>query len=318
MSQGVHVIFGAGPVGLALMDELLTRDKQVRLINRSGVADVPADVEVVGGNAADPAFATEAARGATVIYQCLNPPYDQWVEQFPSLQRSVIAAASATEAKLVTLENCYMYGPPGGRHLTETVPHAPTTRKGTVRAQMSEELMAAHDRGQVRVAVGRASDYFGPRGGRQSQLGDRVIPAALQGGTARVLGDPQMPHTYTFLPDIAMGLAMLGEHEVALGEIWHLPNPDTRTTRQVVDMAFEEAGHSTRLRPTSSLQLRMIAPFRREVKELIEMMYQFTEPFIVSSTKFEDTFGVRGTKLREAIRRTVEWYRLHPGGRSSP
>ena len=41
------------------------------------------------------------------------------------------------------------------------------------------------------------------------------------------------------------GLAVLGEHPDAPGRAWHLPNdPDTRTTRQLVDIAYQHAGRS--------------------------------------------------------------------------
>jgi nucleoside-diphosphate-sugar epimerase len=309
VADDLHVIFGTGAAGLALMDELLARDVRVRLVNRSGTAPVPPDVEVVGGDAADHGFAARAAAGASVVYQCLGLPYDRWVEEFPPLQDSVVAAAATNEAKLVVLENCYMYGPPGGKHLTEHHEYAATTRKGMVRADMSRAVMEAHESGRVRAAIGRASDFFGPRAGRVSMLGDRVVPAALEGRTAQVIGDPDLPHTYTFLPDIGLGLATLGAHDAALGQVWHLPNPDTRTTRRIVEMIFEEAGHRPRLKAASRMQLRLAGARNREVRELLEMMYEFEEPFIVSSAKFEDTFGLRGTKLREAVRRTVAWYR---------
>jgi len=106
-------------------------------------------------------------------------------------------------------------------------PYAAHTKKGTLRACMARELLAAHQAGNVQVVIGRASDYFGPRGGAQSMLGDRVIPAALAGKTAAVLGDPDQPHTYTYLPDIGEGLATLGERPEAPGEVWHLPNDPT-------------------------------------------------------------------------------------------
>ena len=36
---------------------------------------------------------------------------------------------------------------------------------------------------------------------------------------------------------------MLGEHPDAAGQVWHLPNdPDTRTTRQLGEFAFQLAG----------------------------------------------------------------------------
>ena len=100
------------------------------MVNRSGNAPVPDDVEVVGGDAADPRFTTAVARGAQVVYQTLNPPYARWVEEFPALQAGVLAAAEANGARLVSMENVYMYGRPAGRPLTETRAYAAHTKKG--------------------------------------------------------------------------------------------------------------------------------------------------------------------------------------------
>ena len=127
------------------------------------------------------------------------------MEQFPGLQAGVLAAAEAHGARLVSMENVYMYGRPAGRPLTETRDYAAHTKKGRLRGRMARELLAAHQAGRVAVAIGRASDYFGPRGGAQSNLGDRLFPAALAGKTASVLGDPDQPHTYTYIPDIGEG-----------------------------------------------------------------------------------------------------------------
>jgi uncharacterized protein YbjT (DUF2867 family) len=212
-----QVIFGTGAVGLATMEALRRRGERVRMVNRSGTAPVADDVEVLGGDAGDPAFASAAADGAQVVYQTLNPPYHRWVELFPGLQASVLAAAEAAGARLVSMENVYLYGRPAGQPLTETHPYEAHTKKGRLRARMARELLAAHQAGRVQVAIGRASDYFGPRGGAQSMLGDRVFPAALAGKTASVLGDPDQPHTYTYIPDIGEGLAVLGEHPDAPG-----------------------------------------------------------------------------------------------------
>jgi uncharacterized protein YbjT (DUF2867 family) len=113
-----HVIFGTGAIGLATFDALRRRGERVRLINRSGHARVPDDVEVIGGDARDPAFTTTICSGARVIYQTLNPPYHQWPTQFPALQAGVLAAAEAAGARLVSMENVYMYGRPNGHPLT--------------------------------------------------------------------------------------------------------------------------------------------------------------------------------------------------------
>jgi nucleoside-diphosphate-sugar epimerase len=310
MNSDLHVIFGTGAIGLATCEALRRRGRTVRLVNRSGHASVPGDVEVVAGDAADPGFAARAANGAAVVYQTMNPPYHQWSTQFPKLQSGVLAAAEAAGARLVSMENVYMYGRPAGRPLTEDRTNNAHTKKGLLRAAMADELLKAHEAGRVEIAIGRASDYFGPRGGAQSNLGNRVFPAALAGKTSTVLGDRHQPHTYTYIPDIGEGLAVLGEHSDAPGEIWHLPNdPQTRSTQQIVDTIYRQAGQDrTRLRSVPPFLLRATAITSPVVRELLEMQYQFEEPFIVDSSKIGTRLGVEATPLDQAITETLASY----------
>ncbi len=311
MTTPQHVVFGTGAIGLATFEALTGRGETVRLVNRSGHADVPAEVEVVGGDASDPGFAIAMAKGARVVYQTLNPPYPEWTAQFPGLQAGVLAAAQATGARLVSMENVYMYGRPAGRPLTEDRSYNAHTKKGELRGRMARELLAAHVAGRVEVAIGRASDYFGPRGGAQSNLGDRVFAAALAGKTASVLGDPDQPHTYTYIPDIGEGLAVLGEHPDAPGQVWHLPNdPDTRSTRQLVDVVYQYAGQPrTKLRAVPPLMLRALGLINPTLRELAEMQYQFEEPFIVDSSKITTKLGVHATPIDQALNNTLATYR---------
>jgi nucleoside-diphosphate-sugar epimerase len=180
---------------------------------------------------------------------------------------------------------------------------------------MATELLTAHQAGRVDVAIGRASDYFGPRGGAQSNLGNRLFPAALEGRTAHVLGDPDQPHTYTYIPDIGEGLAVLGEHPDAPGQVWHLPNdPATRTTRQLGDIVFQLAGTAPgRIRQIPPLLLRLTALTNPTVRELLEMQYQFAEPFTVDSTKITTTLNLRATPVEQALADTLAaTYRPRP------
>jgi nucleoside-diphosphate-sugar epimerase len=312
-NEDLHVVFGTGAVGMAVMDALVQSGRRrVRMVNRSGRASVPEGVEVVGGDAADPTFTREAGEGASVVYFALNPPYDKWPELFPPLQAGVLEGAASAGAKLIAIENLYMYGLTGGRPLTEDLPFAPNTRKGTVRARMSNELMEAHTRGRVQVAIGRASDFFGPHV-IASAAGEQVFGRAVEGKSAQVAGDPDQPHTYTYAPDIGRGLVILGEREEALGQAWHLSSPETVTTRQFVEMIFEEVGKPARVQAAPKIVLRAMGLFNPGMREMIEMLYEFEEPFVVDHSKFEAAFGKHATPLKEAIGETVRWYRSkHP------
>jgi nucleoside-diphosphate-sugar epimerase len=218
----------------------------------------------------------------------------------------VLEGAAGAGAKLIAMENLYMYGPTDGRPLTEDLPHAPNTRKGTVRARMSKQLMEAHTSGKVRVAIGRASDFFGPRV-LVSAAGEQVFGRAVEGKSAQVAGDPDQPHTYA--PDIGKGLAILGEREEALGQAWHLPSPETLTTRKFVEMIFEEVGKPARIQAAPKILLRAMGLFNPGIRETIEMLDEFEEPFVVDHSKFEEAFGEQATPLRESIQRSLRWYR---------
>lgn len=314
----LHVVFGTGPVGLAVADELSGRGRRVRLVNRSGRAAAPEGVEVIGGDATDKTFTREASAGASVVYFALNPPYHRWPELFPPLQAGVMEGAAAAGAKLVAVENLYMYGATGGRPLTEGLPYAAETRKGAVRARMSEELFAAHEAGRVRATAGRASDFFGPRV-IDSAAGETIFGRALAGKAAQVAGNPESPHTYTYAPDIGRGLVTLGEREEALGRAWHLPNPETVSTRRFVELVFDAAGDDFKIQRAPRALLRVLGLFNPAVRETVEMLYEFEEPFVVDHSDFARAFGDHATPLREAIRDTVRWYgeRLARGAGSS-
>jgi nucleoside-diphosphate-sugar epimerase len=313
----LHVVFGTGQVGSALVAHLARSGIAVRAVSRhqppalNGADWRSADVT-------DPEAATDAAKGAAVVYQCLNAPYAQWPERFPPLQRGVLAAAEHTGALLVSLENLYGYGPTGGRPMTEDLPLAAATVKGTTRAAMTAELLAAAGAGRVRFAIGRASDFFGAGVTQGSTLGERVFGNALAGRRADFIGHPDLPHTYSYVPDIATGLVTLGTDARAIGQVWHLPGPQTVTTRALLDLVADEVGHPVAVRSVPKLAVRALGLVNPMMRGLAEMAYQFDEPFVLDTSKYESAFGASGTPLPEAIAATVAWYRTRPGTPSPP
>ena len=307
----LHVVFGTGQVGSALAAHLAGLGMAVRAVSRHR-PPVLAGVDWRAADAADPEAAADAAKGASVIYQCLNAPYTQWPERFPPLQRGVLAAAERAGALLVSLENLYGYGPAGGRPMTEDLPLAAAGVKGRARAAMTAGLLAAADAGRVRVAIGRASDFFGPGVTAGSTLGERVFGNALAGRRADFIGNPALPHTYSYVPDIAAGLATLGTDARAAGQVWHLPGPATGTTRALLDLVAAEVGHPVGVRSVPKLALRALGLVNPMLRELAEISYEFEEPFVLDTSKYESTFGAAGTPLPAAIAATVAWYRTRP------
>lgn len=307
-----HVVFGTGAIGRAIMEELIKRGESVRMVNRSGkMEEPPQGVEVVAADLFDSGKVKEVARGAHVVYQAAQPEYHEWPEKFPAMQKSIIDGLAGNGKKLVLVENLYMYGTMNGKPFSEDLPYNAHTRKGQVRAVMSEAALSAHQDGKVRVAIGRGSDYFG-QWGTGSSMGSTVFKRLLAGKAAQIAGSPKLPHTHTYLPDFGKALVILGENPEADGQAWHVPNDMPHITQgELIEMAAKEAGVNARIQAAGKYTLSLLGIFIPVLKESVEMLYEFEQPFVVDSSKFERTFGMRATPMRQSVRQTVEWYKGH-------
>jgi nucleoside-diphosphate-sugar epimerase len=307
-----HVIFGTGPVGQATARELVKRGKTVKMINRSGKkpAGVPEGVTVVAGDVFDAALAKELAKGATHVYQCTNPAYHEWVEKFPTLQANTLEAAAATGAKYIVMDNVYMYGDPNGQPIREDMPYHATNKKGTLRARMAKDVLAAHQSGKVRATLARAADFYGPAV-LDSGMGERVFGFAVQGKAASVAGNLDAKHSYTYIDDVGRALVILGERDEALGKAWHVPNAEVTTTRQFINLIFEELGQPAKVSAMGKLMMSMGGLFIPAARETVEMMYEFEKDFVVDGSLFTRTFGLKATPYREGVKQTVAWYKAN-------
>jgi nucleoside-diphosphate-sugar epimerase len=170
---------------------------------------------------------------------------------------------------------------------------------------MAKTLWQAHAAGRIRAVVGKASDYYGPHAGVSSPLGDAIFVAALAGKRSSLLGNPTLVHSYSFIPDIGEGLVALGADDSAEGATWHLPtDPRPQSTLDMVTAVYRMAGTRARTMRIPGLAVRVIAPFNRIVNELVEMAYEFDEPFVVDSSRIA-ALGVHATPIEEALERTL-------------
>ena len=306
----LHVIFGNGAIGRAIANELIRRKKQVRVVNRTGnMLNPPAGIELVAADLYHPDEVRSVTKDAVVVYQCAQPAYYEWPQKFPPLQASIIEGLTGGTAKLVLVENMYMYGETNGKILKEDLPYAAQTRKGRTRAELSRAALEAHQQGNLRVTIGRASDYFGPWG-TSSAMGDRVFPPLLKGKSAQVGGRLDVPHTYTYVPDFGKALVILGEKGEADGQAWHVPNDMPSITQgEFIRLFCEEAGVEPKISTMGKFLMSIGGLFIPEARESVEMMYEFEKPFVVDSSKFEKTFGMKATPLPVALRETAAWYK---------
>lgn len=299
-----HIVLGAGPIGRAIIDRLVRDGHDVGVVTRSAT-QVPGTTAV--GMAGDDPRLREVVDGAASVVIATNPPYDRWAAEWPPLLRNVLSASEASGARLVLIGNLYGYAP--GTLMTAAEPLRPTTRKGAVRTRLWEELLDAHRAGRVQTTEIRASDYYGPEALTTdlAHAGRRLVEPVLAGRTAYVVGDPDAPHSWTAVGDIAAtAVAAIGSDH-AWGRPWIVPTDEPRSLREMAtDIAAAGGARRPRLRRIPRLLVTaagLVTPLMREMREVL---YQHDAPFVSDGSETTDLLGVPATPWREVIEATVD------------
>lgn len=307
--NNLHVVLGGtGGAGNAIVRALAASDHQVRAVSRRGTSPVLDGVGRLAADITNPQGAAAAVAGASVVYMAAQPPYHRWPQEFPAMLATVLDATATEGAKLVMVDNLYMYGP-SATTVSEDLPEPGGTRKGKVRAAMAATLRRAHDIGRVRVAIGRASDYFGPAADNSGITALAIAPAAA-GKSIRWMGRLDRRHSVAYLPDIARAFVALGDESKADGETWILPHAPAPTGAEFLATANAVLAAPVRTGVVTRNMLRLVAPFHRISRESLEIAYQWTEDFVADDSKFQRVFGpFEVTPLEDAVGHSLEWYR---------
>jgi nucleoside-diphosphate-sugar epimerase len=311
----LHVVVGAGQIGPMIAKRLLARGYRVRMIRRGAFIEAPAGVETVSASVSDPAAAAEAMRGASVVYHCASPRYHRWAEELVPLTRGILEGTARNSARLIALDNLYMYRVPADGRLAEDTELGPVSKKGALRAEAAALMLGAHTRGDVPVVIARAADFYGP-GCTNSLLGDRFWSRLFAGRPVELLGDPDQPHTYSYGPDVADGLVTLGLTNPTLstgadvyGRVWHLPAQPAESTLTWLTRFAHAVGVEPRFVRLSPLVLRLAGLFMPEAGQVPETIYQWRTPFILDDAQFRARFGTPPTPLAAAVAATMTWAR---------
>jgi len=301
-------ILGAGgPIGTELAKILAAENKPFRLVSRNP-KPLPG-AELKAADLTDQRQTIDAVAGSDVVHLLAGLKYDTavWQELWPRIMSNTIEACKQAGAKLIFFDNVYMYGKVDGL-MTEHTPYAPSSKKGHVRGKIATQLMEEVQAGRITAAIARSADFYGPNtdNGVPNVL---VFEALARGARPSWLVNAGVPHSLTFTPDAARGIAMLAESGSAWNQIWHLPTaPQPLTGRQFIEAAAREFNTPATYRVLSRPMLRIAGWFNPLVRESYEMLYQNDSPYLFDSTKFAREFGFAGTPYEEGIRMAAKSY----------
>ncbi len=304
LSDMKQAVLGAtGNIGGLLVDELLNRDISVKALSRT-VPEVgmrAEGVEYAAADAENSATLLAATKDVDVVYATLAVPYgtETWQRSWPVIMRNIIDAARTNEFKLVFLDNVYMYGRVDGS-MTEDSPTNPLAKKGEVRAEIADMLSQAMESGEVNATIGRSADFYGP----DTRISSRFFEGTFRDGVANWMGSPDVLRTWSYSPDNARALAILGNDDQADKKIWHMPAAPAMKGVDFIALASKVLGRDveTVLVPGDDPAARKA--LAESKPEIAEMMYQYDFDYDFNSDRFQEAFGMQPTSYEDGFRHT--------------
>jgi len=252
-----------------------------------------------------PASVRAAASGVETLVYMVGVNYWQF-ELHPQLMRKTLDGAIAAGVRnVILIGTVYPYGRPRANPVREDHPREPHTFKGRMRKAQEDLLMQAHADGRINATVLRLPDFYGP--GVEASLLHRAALAAVNGGTADMIGPLDVPREFVFVPDVGPVVAKLIETPAAFGGVWHLAGAGVVTQRELLSEMERQTGTKLKLRVAGKTTLRMLGLFNPFMREAVEMHYLMTDPLTMDDSALQRLIGPIGkTPYAQGIRRTLE------------
>jgi nucleoside-diphosphate-sugar epimerase len=303
----VHVVAGAGPVGTTVALQLAEQGQRVRVLTRSGGGPEHPSIERRRVDMSRYDEVIPAVADAVAVYHCIHGSrYSArvWRAELPSTEQVVLAAAGRAGAVVVFPESLYSYGPVD-RPMTEDLPRNARGGKLGVRS----DLIRAREESETATVSVAASDFYGPLV-RTAHAGQRMVPTILAGRTMRVVGGLDMPHSFTYVPDLGAAMITAAATPALWNSVLHAPTAPPRTQRQVIETFAAAAGVNVpRMSAIPGSLLRLVGTVSPAMRELAEIAYQFERPFVVNSSRSERLLGLSPTSWEIGATATVDWWR---------
>ncbi len=277
----------------------------VRLVSRRP-KQVTGDEELVQADLLEQDSVDQALKGSEIAYLTIGLEYDanEWLQKWPIVMHNVIQACQKHNVKLVFLDNVYMYGKVEGM-MDENTPYNPCSKKGEAREKVATMLQDAMAQGKIEAIIARSADFYG-YGAEKTFVMPMVFDKIKSGKSALWLVNAKVPHSLTYIPDIAEALAILGNDASAYAQVWHLPTDlEAPTGEEFIKTVAEAYGVEMKYSVLPQWLLKVLGVFSPMIRETNEMLYQFERPYLFDSTKFQNKY-FKATPYKEAIRRIIK------------
>jgi len=308
-----HVVFGStGAYGSAIVRCLIRRGEYVVAVSRDEKrADsmFSGKAEIINADIMDQSQVLKACRDASVIYLGMNFPYSEWKEKYPIAIGNILKAIAGSNSLIVFPGNVYGYGKFQSVPVNEMHPLMAKSKKGVIRNSIEKELLENHRKGKFRVVLPRFADFYGPN--VTNDLYGAMFRNALAGEYAIWPVNADTIHQFTYIDDAAEATMKLVDSPDTYGEVFHISG-ETITARNFISLIYRNVGRNPQLKVLHKALLTLIAIHNPQVRELLELLYEYEEPYALDDSKFRTRFpDFKYTSYQEGIKKTLEWLRNH-------
>jgi nucleoside-diphosphate-sugar epimerase len=303
-------LFGAaGVIGRSIASTLSSKGQPYRVVGRSEGSLRTAFghdplAEIVSWNPDSPESVEVAASGIETLIYLVGVNYWQFELHPLLMQKTLDGAIAAGVKQIVLIGTVYPYGRAQSERVREDHARSPHTFKGRMRKAQEDLLMQAAASGRIKATVLRLPDFYGP--GVEASLIHGAANAAVNGGTADMVGPIDRPHEFVFVPDVGPVVVRLLNTPAAYGKIWNLAGAGSTSQRELVAEMERQVGHPIKRRVAGKTMLRLIGLFKPLMREMVEMHYLQTDPVIMDDTALQQLIGpIRKTPYAEGVRQIL-------------
>jgi nucleoside-diphosphate-sugar epimerase len=285
-------VFGAnGRVSNSVAKAFLDHGHEVIAVTRSGTCKgLSGKVEFRAADASSAQQLTEAARGADLIFNGLNPPYDQWPKLAMPMARAVMETVKTLRIPHLFIGNVYNYGQKIPVNAGPDTPQFAETRKGRIRIEMEKLFEREARENGVKTIILRAGDFYGTEG--KGAWFDLFMVKSLEKGTFTWPGPRNIPHAFAYLPDLADAFVALAEKADALPVFESYTFEGHTLSGEDFKRCVEKAtGRSLKFGTVPWWLFRLIGPFYGMIREVNEMSYLWNVPHSLSGAKLKALIG---------------------------
>jgi nucleoside-diphosphate-sugar epimerase len=222
----------------------------------------------------------DEAWGATVIVNAWNPPYPQWATEVPEHTKQITEVAKASGATVIIPGNVYNYGAQAPERFGADTPHLAINPLGRIRIDMENAYRASG----VQTLVVRAGDYLDTEA--SGNWFDMIIAKPLSKGRISYPAPVDIPHAFTFLPDVAATMVALAEKRRTLGLFEDVAVPSYSLTGEEMAKAISHVtGREIIAKPMAWWPIRMASIVWPLGRSLIEMNYLWRKPHFIDASR---------------------------------